>query len=238
MRTVMITGGSSGIGAAIVRRFAAVGDRVFFTWHHSEEAAILLEKETGAFALRADVCSAEETALAVERVLKEGEGPDILVCNAGTGLNRMLMDTTDEEYRRVMDTNVYGVFNTVRAVLPHMFWRRRGAVITVSSVWGQVGGSCEAVYSASKAAVIGMTRALAGEVAGAGIRVNCVAPGMIDTRMNDLFSEQEKREISEEIPLGRIGKPEEVAEAVYFLAGDSASYMTGQVLGVNGGWLA
>ncbi len=238
MRTVMITGGSSGIGEAIVRRFTSAGDRVFFTWLQSEEAALRLEKETGAIALRADACSAEETAGAAERVLKEAKGLDVLICNAGTGLNRMLMDTTDEEYRRVMDTNVYGVFNTLRAVLPHMFWQRRGAVVTVSSVWGQTGGSCEAVYSASKAAVIGMTRALAKEVAGAGIRVNCVAPGMIDTRMNDHFSGQEKREISEEIPLGRIGTPEEVAEAVFFLAGDGASYMTGQILGVNGGWLA
>ncbi len=237
MRTVLITGGSAGIGAAAVRRFAAAGDRVFFTWLRGEEAARSLERETGARALQADVCSPEMTSAAVQAVLGAAEHIDVLVCNAGTALNRMLMDTTDEEYRQVMDTNVYGVFNTVRAVLPDMFWRRQGAVITVSSVWGQSGGSCEAVYSASKAAVIGMTRALAREVAGSGIRVNCVAPGMIDTRMNSMFTEDEKREISEEIPLGRIGTPEEVADAIFFLAGGEASYLTGQVLGVNGGWM-
>ncbi len=236
MRTVMITGGSRGIGAALVRRFVRGGDRVWFTWHRSEEAATALEKETGAVPIRADVCSAAETAAAAERILKESGKIDVLVCNAGVSLNRMLMDTSDEEYRRVMDTNVYGVFNTLRAILPNMFWNREGAVVTVSSVWGQTGGSCEAVYSASKAAVIGMTRALAREVAGAGIRVNCVAPGMIDTPMNDVYSAEEKREISEEIPLGRIGTAEEVAEAVFFLAGEGASYLTGQVLGVNGGW--
>ncbi len=237
MRSVMITGGSGGIGAALVRRFVSAGDRVYFTWNKSGEAAAELERETGAAAVRADGTSPEETGAAAERILQEAGQIDVLICNAGVSLNRMLMDTTDEEYRRVMDTNVYGVFNTIRAVLPHMFWRRTGAIVTVSSIWGETGGSCEAVYSASKAAVIGMTRALAREVAPAGIRVNCIAPGMIDTPMNDCYSEQEKREISEEIPLGRMGTPEEVAEAAFFLAGNQASYLTGQVMGVNGGWL-
>ena len=173
----------------------------------------------------------------MERVVREQGRLDVLICNAGVSLNRMLMDTTDEEYRRVMDTNVYGVFSAARAAVRRMFWQHQGSVITVSSVWGQTGGSCEAVYSASKAAVIGLTRALAKETAQAGIRVNCIAPGLIDTCMNSMLTEKEKEEISEEIPLGRIGTPEEAADAAFFLAGEGASYITGQVIGVNGGWL-
>ncbi len=237
MRTVLITGGSGGIGAAMVRRFAAAGDLVLFTWKDAREAAEALAAETGAVAVRADLCVPEEAEAAVEQAFREQEKLDVLICNAGVSLNRMLMDTSDEEYRRVMDTNVYGVFSTARAALRRMFWQHQGAIITVSSVWGQTGGSCEAVYSASKAAVIGLTRALAKEVARTGIRVNCIAPGIIDTRMNGMLSEKEKEEISEEIPLGRIGTAEEVAETAFFLAGEGASYLTGQVVGVNGGWL-
>ncbi len=237
MRTILITGGSRGIGAATVRRFAGAGDWVYFTYRQSGEEAMGLARETGATAIRADAASGEETRSAVEQVIREAGRLDVLVCNAGVSLNRMLMDTADAEYRRVMDTNVYGVFSAIRAALQDMFWRREGAIVTVSSVWGQSGGSCEAVYSASKAAVIGLTKALAREVAGTGIRVNCVAPGMIDTRMNDAFSREEKEEISGEIPLGRIGTPEEVAETIFFLSGHAASYVTGQVIGVNGGWV-
>lgn len=237
MRTVLITGGSRGIGAAMVRRFAAAGDLVYFTWKESRDAAEALAEETKARALQADVCVRDDMEAAVEKIIREQGRLDVLICNAGISLNRMLMDTTDEEFHRVMDTNVYGVFNAARAAMKRMFWQHQGSVITVSSVWGQTGGACEAVYSASKAAVIGLTRALAKEVSGTGIRVNCIAPGIIDTRMNDLLSEKEKEEISEEIPLGRIGTPEEVAEAAFFLAGKGAAYITGQVIGVNGGWL-
>ena len=235
-RIVLITGGSRGIGAAAVRRFTRAGDRVFFTWKSDRASAEKLAAETGATALRADAAVGAETEDAVRKVLAAGERIDVLVCNAGTGCPGMLTDTDDAEYHRVMDTNVYGVFAALRAVLPAMFWQRRGSVVTVSSVWGQTGGSCEAVYSASKAAVIGLTMAAAKEVAGAGIRVNCVAPGVIDTAMNDHLSAEEKTALAEEIPLGRFGSPEEIAEAIFFLAGESASYMTGQVLGVNGGW--
>ena len=236
-RTALITGGSRGIGAAMVRRFTAAGDRVFFTWHSQKDAAEALARETGAEAIRADVRDGEAVRAAVGHVLQAAGQLDVLICNAGTGGSRgLLADTTDEEYRRIMDTNVYGVFAAVRAALPSMFWRRRGCVLTVSSIWGETGGSCEAVYSASKAAVIGLTRALAKETAGAGIRVNCIAPGMIDTSMNDHLSGEDKAALAEEIPLGRIGTPEEVAETAFFLAGEGASYLTGQVIGVNGGW--
>ena len=236
MRAVLITGGSGGIGAAMVRRFAAAGDRVYFTWHSAWEKAEALAAETGAVALKADV-SVPGAAEAMVAGVTEKEGRlDVLVCNAGVALNRMLADTTDEEYYRVMDTNVYGAFAMARAAARRMFWQRSGSILLVSSIWGQTGGSCEAVYSASKAALIGLTKALAKEVAKAGIRVNCVAPGMIDTPMNAALSEKEKEEICEEIPLGRAGTPEETAETVFFLAGEGAGYITGQVLGINGGW--
>jgi len=235
-RNVLITGGTGGIGTALVRRFALAGDRVFFTFCHSKEAAEQLSGETGAAALRADVSAEGGADAVVEKVIAEAGSIDVLVCNAGVSLNRMITDTTDEEYRRVMDTNMYGVFAAVRAAMKDMFWKRRGAIVTVSSIWGQSGAACEAVYSASKAAVIGFTRAAALEAAGAGVRVNCVSPGMIDTPMNDHLSDDEKAEICREIPLGRQGTPEEVAETVFFLCGDGASYITGQVIGVNGGW--
>lgn len=220
----------------MVRAFAARGDRVYFTYLRSEKEAERLAGETGAAAVQADAASsAAMTAVIGEAERREG-GVDILICNAGTGLVKMLQDTTDEDFRRVMDVNVFGPFCAIRAALPGMFWRRRGCVLTVSSIWGQEGGSCETVYSASKAALIGMTRALAKETAGAGIRVNCLAPGIIDTEMNGHLSREEKEEIAGEIPLGRMGTAEEVAGTAVFLCSDAASYITGQVISVNGGW--
>lgn len=236
MRTVLITGGSRGIGAAMVRRFSAAGDRVYFTYLHSEREALDLSGETGAKAIRSDAASGGQIRQTVREILEEAGRIDVLICNAGTDLNRMLADTTDEEYRRVMDTNVFGTFAMIREVLPGMFWQRQGCILTVSSIWGQTGASCEAVYSASKAAVIGLTQAAAKEAGGAGIRVNCIAPGIIDTQMNDRLSEAEKEEITGGIPLERTGTPEEVADTAWFLASEAAGYITGQVIPVNGGW--
>ena len=236
MRTVLITGGSQGIGAAMVRRFAAAGDQVYFTWSKDEEAAKELAVYTGAAAILADTRDAEKAASIIHEIVETHGSLDVLICNAGVSLRRMIMDTTDEEFSRVLDTNLFGVFCYARAALKQMFWQHSGVILTVSSIWGHTGGSCEAVYSASKAAVIGFSRAMAAEVASSGIRVNCLAPGMIDTRMNDLLSREEKEEIMRDIPLGRIGTPEEVAETAFFLAGSGASYITGQVIGVDGGW--
>ena len=236
MRTVLIFGGSRGLGAAMIRRFSRAGDRVFFTFLKAEEAAEALSRETGAQALRADVTNGEQVREAVELVNGKTGGIDILICNAGVSLNRMIADTEDEAYRRVMDTNLYGTFAAIRAALPGMFWRRKGCILTVSSIFGQEGASCEAVYSASKAAVIGLTQAAAKEAAGAGVRVNCIAPGMMDTEMNGNLTAEEKREITEEIPLGRMGTPEDAAECAFCLASDAAAYLTGQMIPVNGGW--
>ena len=236
MRNVLIIGGSRGIGAAMVRRFAGAGDRVFFTFLRSEKEADALRAETGAEPVRADARDGDAVTAAVKHAEETAGSVDVLICCAGVSLNRMIADTSDEEYREVMDTNLYGPFAAIRAALPGMFWRRQGVIITVSSIWGQVGASCEAVYSASKAGLIGLTQAVAAETAGAGIRVNCVAPGMIDTAMNDHLSAGEKEEIRREIPMQRIGTAEDVAETAFFLAGDAAAYITGQVIPVNGGW--
>ena len=161
---------------------------------------------------------------------------DALVCNAGVALPvQLLTDTTDDQWRRVMGTDLDGVFFTLRAAIPGMVSRKRGAIVTVSSMWGVTGGSCEAPYSAAKAGVIGLTKALAKELGPSGIRVNCVAPGAIETDMTAFLTPEDRAALAGEAPLGRMGAPEEVAEAVRFLAGEEARFITGQVLRVDGG---
>lgn len=235
MKTVLITGGARGIGAAAVRRFAAAGCCVGFTYLHSDACAERLCRQTGAFALRADAASSVETDRAVAAFLERFHHLDVLINNAGISAHGLLMDASDEDYRRVMDVNLFGTFCAMRAVLPHMLERRSGCIINVASIWGEVGAANEALYSASKAAVIGLTRAAAKELASAGIRVNCVSPGAIDTEMNGDLDGAELRALCKRIPLGRMGRPEEVAEAMFFLACDAAGYISGQILPVGGG---
>lgn len=234
-RVIWITGGSSGIGKAAVRKFAGAGDRVAFTFLHSEAAARALESETGAFAIRADVSDSAQVNRARDAILSRFGRIDVLVCAAGVAGKGLLMDQTDETYDRIMNTNLFGTFAAIRAVLPCMIERRGGSIVTVSSMWGETGGACEALYSASKAGIIGLTRAVAKEVGSAGIRVNCISPGVIDTPMNADLSPEDVDSLVEETPLGRIGMAEEVAEAICFLAGEGAGFITGQVLPVNGG---
>lgn len=234
-RVIWITGGSSGIGKAVVRKFAGAGDRVAFTFLHSEAAARALESETGAFAIRADVSDSAQVNRARDAILSRFGKIDVLVCAAGVVGKGLLMDQTDEAYNRIMNTNLFGTFAAIRAVLPCMIERRGGSIVTVSSMWGETGGACEALYSASKAGIIGLTRAVAKEVGSAGIRVNCISPGVIDTPMNADLSPEDVDSLVEETPLGRIGMAEEVAEAICFLAGEGAGFITGQVLPVNGG---
>lgn len=234
-RVIWITGGSSGIGKAAVRKFAGAGDRVAFTFLHSEAAARALESEMGAFAIRADVSDSAQVNRARDAILNRFGKIDVLVCAAGVAGKGLLMDQTDEAYDRIMNTNLFGTFAAIRAVLPCMIERRGGSIVTVSSMWGETGGACEAVYSASKAGIIGLTRAAAKEVGSAGIRVNCVSPGVIDTPMNADLSPEDVDSLAEETPLGRIGTAEEAAEAICFLAGEGAGFITGQVLSVNGG---
>ncbi len=237
-RTVIITGGSRGIGAACVKKFAQAGYEVAFVYEKNEEAAEAVAKETGALALMCDVADFKAMADAVR-----GAGTyfgiksfDALVCAAGITGDGLITDISDEDIRRVIDVNLMGTINAVRAVIPGMIGEKRGSVVTVSSVWGQTGASMESVYAASKGAVIAFTKSLAKELGPSGIRVNCVSPGVIDTDMNKGHSKETMRELAEETPLCRIGRPEEAADTAYYLASEAASFVTGQIISVNGGF--
>ncbi len=237
MKTVLINGGSRGIGAAAVRAFCKAGYAVAFTYLHSEEEAKKLSQECGALAIKADSSSSAEVRAAVERAFFALSHIDVLVNNAAISLFSLFTDITDEDFARIFAVNVNGPFYYTKAVLPDMIKRKAGRIINISSIFGQSGASCEVHYSATKAALIGLSRALAKEVGPSGITVNCIAPGVIDTDMNRRLDEQTKRELCEGTPLGRMGTPGEVAEAILYLAGENASFITGQVLTVDGGFL-
>ena len=238
--TVLITGASRGIGAACARAFARAGWQVAGGYLRSREQMDALVRELGGalFPIRADVSDPEQVSAMVRQAEETFGHLDALVCNAGIALPGMLLqDVSDEDWARVTSVDLSGVFYCCRSALPHFLHRHQGAIVTVSSMWGQVGGSCEAAYSAAKGGVIALTRALAKEVAPSGIRVNCVAPGVIDTDMLAPYGPEVRTALQEEIPLDRLGTPEDVARAVRFLCSEEASFITGQVLGVNGGMI-
>lgn len=234
-QTVFITGGSRGIGAAAVEQFSAAGWDTAFCWHSSERQAGEVACRTGALSIRADVADPTAVREAVERVERELGRIDVLVNNAGLDQFGLLTDLSDAQWRRLLDVNLSSVFYTSRAVLPGMIRRKSGCILNISSIWGICGGSCEVAYSAAKAGVIGLTKALAKEVGPCGIRVNCVAPGAVDTDMNQRLSQEERAALEEETPLLRMGTPEEIASLLVFLAGEQASFITGQVISPNGG---
>lgn len=232
-RTALITGASRGIGAACARALAADGHRVIIQYLHSEKAAQTLAKELGGQAVRADVADGGQ----VKQMFQTIDQPDVLVCSAGISLLKLFTDTTENEWRSVLDTNLGGVISCCQAAIPHMVRQKYGRIIIISSVWGVTGASCEAVYSASKAALIGLTKSLSKELGPSGITVNCVAPGVIETDMNAGLTPEVKEELINCTPLGCIGKPEDVAALVKFLASEEARFITGQVIGVDGGFV-
>lgn len=240
-KTVIVTGGARGIGAAVSTVFARAGYNVIINYNTSEKEAVsladLLTAE-GATALpfRADVSVSQEADALVAFAADRFGGVDALINNAGVAGFDLINDVTDEKYRRIMSVDLDGTFNCCRAAASLMVKAHSGTIVNVSSMWGITGASCEAVYSAAKAGVIGLTKALAKELGPSGIRVNCVAPGVIDTEMNARLSEEDVAALADETPLCRIGTPNEVAEAILFLASEKASFITGQILSVDGGF--
>ena len=239
-KTVLITGASRGIGAACARRFAREGYRVAIHYNQNEEAARRVTEDVTA--LGAEFCLLQADlgdSAAVEALFDKMESSfgeaDVLVNNAGIAQQKLFTDLTDEDWHRMMRVDLDGVFYCTRRALKPMLHRHAGNIINISSMWGQVGASCEVHYSAAKAAVIGLTKALAQEVGLSGIRVNCIAPGVITTEMNAALSGETLEALKEETPLYRLGTPEDIAAAAVFLAGEDAAFITGQVLGVNGG---
>ena len=233
MRTVVITGGTRGIGAAAVRRFAENGDRVYFLYEKSDDLAKQMEQDTGAVGFRCDVTDESR----VKAVFQEIGEINVLVNNAGIVDYGPINWVSAETFRRVLDVNVTGMFLCCREVLSGMLQKQHGAIVNLTSMWGRVGASCEVAYSASKGAVIAMTKALAQELGPAGIRVNAVAPGVILTDMCKNVDPEVMEGLRQETPLEKLGKPEDVAEAIFYLASEEARFVTGTVLDVNGGYV-
>ena len=240
MKYALITGGSRGIGAAAARLFARRGWGVAVGYYQSRGRAEALAGELSglgvpALAVQADVADAGQVQRMVGKVLERFGQLDILVCSAGVSHVGLISQIDGDEWRCLFAVNVDGVHHCCRAVLPHMLERKSGSIVTVSSMWGQVGASCEAAYSAAKGAVIAYTKALAKELGPSNIRVNCVAPGVIDTEMNAHLTQSDLEALADGTPLGRVGTPEEAAAAIAFLAGGESSFLTGQVVCPNGG---
>lgn len=231
MRTVVITGGSRGIGAAAVALFAGLGDRVFFLYEKNHAAASAVAEKTGAVAICCDVSDGRAVAAAFAQI----PDVDVLICNAGVCWYGLMSSMPEPDWDRLFDVNVKGIYHCVNAAMPYFLKKQSGCIITVSSMWGQVGASCEAAYSATKGAVIALTKALAKELGPSGVRVNCVAPGVILTDMCAGVEPEILAQMAEEAPVGRNGTPVDVAKAFAYLA--EAEFVTGQVLGVSGGYV-
>lgn len=241
-KVALVTGASRGIGKAIAEAFASSGYQVILHYHTNQEAAShatqsLCQQGFLATTVQADISERKQVENMVSAVLSQYGHIDVLVNNAGIAAQQLFSDITEEDWRHMMGVNLDGVFHCCQCVLPGMIHRKSGSIINISSVWGLVGASCEVHYSTAKAAVIGFTKALAKEVGPSQIRVNCIAPGVIDTDMNRHLDEDTIKALIEETPLCRIGQPQDIADMAVFLAGDHASFITGQVISPNGGFI-
>ena len=238
MKTVLITGGSRGIGKAIVQTFAENGYNVVLNYSKSEEAAYrLVEKYQNVKAFKTDVSNKKQVQEMIDFATSEFKQIDILINNAGISSSGLIQDLSEEELNRIFCVNVNGSFFCAQSVLPQMISRHSGKIINISSVWGLVGASNEVAYSASKAAIIGLTKALAKEVGPSNIQVNCIAPGIVMTDMVSEYTVEEFDDIRSQIPLDRIGSTEDIASLALFLASEGANYISGQVISPNGGWV-
>lgn len=240
MKKALVTGASRGIGRSVARRLCRDGFYVIINYARSDsEANSLLNELNNSYSnkcaelYKADISDRSQA----EAMFCASGGIDLLVNSAGIAQQKLFTDLTEQDWERMFAVDVTGVFHCCQLALPHMIRQKQGKIINISSMWGQVGASCEVHYSAAKAAVIGLTKALAKEVGPSNIQVNCIAPGVIDTQMNAALSEETIRELKEETPLCRIGTPEDIAAAVSFLASPDADFITGQILGVNGGMI-
>lgn len=231
MKNVVITGGSRGIGRAAVEAFARRGDRVCFFYHNSREQAESLAAATGATAICCDVADGQAVKDAFSRIPEV----DVLICNAGIWYGGLIQTLPEDRWDRLFDVNVKGIYHCVNAALPSFLRKKEGAIITVSSMWGRTGASCESAYAATKGAVIALSRSLAKELGPSGIRVNSIAPGVILTDMCAGYSREVLEDLRQESPIGKLGQPEDVAQAMLYLA--DAKFVTGQVLGVDGGFV-
>lgn len=239
-KVAIVTGASRGIGREIAKQLGRSNIKVIANYNHSEKEAIELKEELEKEKIvidivKADITKREEAKKLVQFVLEKYHKIDILINNAGISEYKIFTEETDEDWNRVINTNLYSAFAMTQEVIPNMIHNKNGCIINISSMWGIVGASLEVLYSISKAGMNGMTKALAKELGPSNIRVNAIAPGMIDTKMNDKFSKEELKRIKEEIPLERIGQVEDIAKCIKWLIGDH--YTTGQIISVNGGWV-
>lgn len=242
MKTVLITGAGTGIGKACANLFAIRGCNVAINFNTSEKEALALEKNLVgagliAKAFKCDITKKDQVEKMFEAIRKRFGDVDVLVNNSGIAQQKLFTDITENDFDRMFDVNVKGMFLCSQMAVKQMLKKHSGSIINISSMWGQIGASCEVHYSASKAAVIGLTKALAKEVGPSGIRVNCICPGVIETKMNTNLGQETMKELSEETPLGRLGDVDDIAKAVLFFAGEKSDFITGQILGVNGGFV-